>query len=811
MKISVFSKIFLVFTLFTFGLLSILFFVFYNFYYSYNINEDKKNSEFIINEQEKLFRTFIKKYDEKIVLIENIISNFKSEDEIVRFIKDVIFEDKTILSFKIVDLSAKESLKILNNSYHQSEVLEYSKLRNLFATNYFKYMRALNYKELYHYCLNDGKNSMNFIIRSKDNFYSIKITLDEIFENILNKYPKKIFIANTYNDYINSIIPKDFTKNEYIIKKIDIEKDSNFTFLVELNKEFRNDFVNNYIKIISSSTFILLSLLIFFFSLTISYLLNKRLNFNKAEFIKNENNILELNERDKIIDRYIMSMDIYPNKEIKDLSSSLAYFLGFSKNELVGHDYSLLFKKDMGQIVNFVKSKIELNSKTYIVEEFEGIKKSGENFFFKVYVEGIFKDLNLDYYSLICEDISDKKRVENLYLDLNIQVDEYDAIFQNVDSGVALLNKDGKFLKLNKKLCEILGYESRELLNLNSVDLISEESKNVFLKILSTLDDLGSISKIERIFIKKDKTPIHLELSLTLISYTNKIVFVLNQLEDKIKLQELNISLEQRIKQELEKSNAKDKIHLQEQIKNAKLSYIGAMAAGIVHEINTPLTYIKGNLELMQYDINNLPNDEIKDRMLYDSNKIKEGIIRLANIIESMREMSESTKEIKEVVNLYSTLITVLTMAYNKSKQISKIYINDKLFNIDNIDKNEYVFNSKVQKQRLEQVWVIILNNALDELIKIEDYEKRFINISIFEEDKNIVIRFKDNAGGIDEDIIDDIFDPFVSSKEQGGMGVGLNIAKKIVDEQNGEIIAFNEENGAVFEIRLKKSEEDLV
>lgn len=301
-----------------------------------------------------------------------------------------------------------------------------------------------------------------------------------------------------------------------------------------------------------------------------------------------------------------------------------------------------------------------------------------------------------------------------------------------------------------------------------------------------------------------------MEVSLTLISYTNKIVFVLNKLEDKIKLKELNSSLEQRIKEELEKSKAKDKIHLQEQIKNAKLSYIGSMAAGIVHEINT-LTYIKGNLELMQYDIQDLPASDIKDRMLYDSNKMKEGITRLANIIESMREMSRSTKEVKEVVNIYSTLITALTMAYNKSKQISKIFLNDKLFDIDNIDKNGYIFNSKVQKQRLEQVWVIILNNALDELIKIEDYEKRAINISIFEDENNIVIKFKDTAGGINKDIINDIFEPFVSLKEQGGMGVGLNIAKKIIDEQNGEIKAYNHDNGAVFEVVLKKFEEDLV
>lgn len=116
-----------------------------------------------------------------------------------------------------------------------------------------------------------------------------------------------------------------------ILLKIQIEEDSNFTFLIELNKEFGYEFVDNYIKIVGGSVLIIMFLLTILFSLIISYFLNKKLNLNRAEFIKNENNILELNERDKIIDRYIMSMDIYPNREIKDLSSSLAYFRLFKK------------------------------------------------------------------------------------------------------------------------------------------------------------------------------------------------------------------------------------------------------------------------------------------------------------------------------------------------------------------------------------------------------------------------------------------------------------------------------------------------
>ena len=175
--------------------------------------------------------------------------------------------------------------------------------------------------------------------------------------------------------------------------------------------------------------------------------------------------------------------------------------------------------------------------------------------------------------------------------------------------------------------------------------------------------------------IRKDGNEIHLELSLSVLSSDkNHLVFVVNSLEDKRKLQELNQNLEQRINQEVEKYIQKDKLHQQEQIKNAKLTSIGALAAGIAHEINTPLTYIKGNLELMSYDIMDLPQSDIKDRMSYDSEKMKEGINRIANIVESMREMSQSSKEVKEKTNIYSTLVTSLNpiLGYEKSSAVAK-------------------------------------------------------------------------------------------------------------------------------------------
>ena len=244
-------------------------------------------------------------------------------------------------------------------------------------------------------------------------------------------------------------------------------------------------------------------------------------------------------------------------------------------------------------------------------------------------------------------------------------------------------------------------------------------------------------------------------------------------------------------------------------IRNAKFSAIGQMAAGITHEINTPLTYIKGNFEMLVEDIALYMNETPrKNLILQDTKTIQEGIERIESIIETMREASQKSREQKERVNIYESVISALILSYNRSKQVVAITINKVPFSLTT-SKQAYHFTCNLQKQRIEQVWIIILNNALDELVKIDSFEKRALNIDVFEEKEHVIVRFQDNAGGIDSKILPRIFEPFESTKESSGIGIGLNIAQKIVLQNGGEIVAFNEHNGAVFAVRFPLSKEE--
>jgi C4-dicarboxylate-specific signal transduction histidine kinase len=111
---------------------------------------------------------------------------------------------------------------------------------------------------------------------------------------------------------------------------------------------------------------------------------------------------------------------------------------------------------------------------------------------------------------------------------------------------------------------------------------------------------------------------------------------------------------------------------------------------------------------------------------------------------------------------------------------------------------------------RLEQVWIIILNNALDEFEKgTMPYENRHIDVRFHCDSDEIVIQLIDNAGGIPEPIVNGIFDFAVSGEKKMSMGIGLNVAKAIIDKHGGTIRVTNENQGAVFEIILKTYREN--
>jgi signal transduction histidine kinase len=117
-----------------------------------------------------------------------------------------------------------------------------------------------------------------------------------------------------------------------------------------------------------------------------------------------------------------------------------------------------------------------------------------------------------------------------------------------------------------------------------------------------------------------------------------------------------------------------------------------------------------------------------------------------------------------------------------------------------NIDETIKIFGNR---NEIKHLFINIINNAID-VFNERDIQHRGITINCYSEYKKIYIEIEDNAGGVPEEIIADIFKPNVTSKANGkGTGIGLYMSTQIVEKNNGSINVHNSEVGAFFTIIL--------
>ncbi len=523
---------------------------------------------------------------------------------------------------------------------------------------------------------------------------------------------------------------------------------------------------------------------------------------------KSKENYIELVN---LNDFLISDLVVHKNKKIWDVFNQLSLKDAEIINQNLAKNKSFniaIVHNFQYRLLQFVPQKLFGNDKIngYYVYYDNAEYLDEMNKDFKIVVLGVYLILVVIFYFLYYQsktkDVLNKKNRE---LEESWKIVDKYVIFSITDT-------DGIITEVSSAFCDISGFSKEEIIGnthriVRHPDTTNEYFEQLWSALIADKIWIGFVKNRkkngDKYWIKTFIEPLFDKNGIK-IGYKNIAI----DISDSKALEKANKTLKKKIKRAVKLNIRQYKKRQEEQLQNIKLSSIGALSAGITHEINTPLTYIKGNFEMMKYDIMDLENnDSLKENLLSNHKRITDGILRISNIIEAMREIASSSKEdIKVETNVYRSLITALTMVHNKSKQISKIYLDGSLFDIsmcDSIGSDSTIF---VNKQRIEQVWIVIINNALDELVKIEEYEERRLSITIEESKDKIMIYFKDNAGGIDEKILGNLFDPFVSTKESGGMGIGLNIAKKIIDSNDGKIEAYNKNNGAVFKITFQKS-----
>ncbi len=225
--------------------------------------------------------------------------------------------------------------------------------------------------------------------------------------------------------------------------------------------------------------------------------------------------------------------------------------------------------------------------------------------------------------------------------------------------------------------------------------------------------------------------------------------------------------------------------------KSARLASIGTMTAGITHEINQPLNSIVINSEGILFK-------DDRDRVLPDVYRSS-----VEKIFKSAQRIDQIIKHIRTYWNSGDDLIKSRAVDVNRSIDEALGFLNQQIrsHGIELITsfaaEQPEILGYQVH---LEQIVVNLITNAIHALDKTNRKDKR-IYVQTVPEGDCIVLTVEDNGIGLDQDVTDEIFDPFYSTKKTTGMGLGLSIVKNYVNQMKGEITLVNKPD---FGVRFK-------
>ena len=246
-----------------------------------------------------------------------------------------------------------------------------------------------------------------------------------------------------------------------------------------------------------------------------------------------------------------------------------------------------------------------------------------------------------------------------------------------------------------------------------------------------------------------------------------------------------------------ELKGAMNKLQLQQTIlvQSEKMAALGTMAAGVAHEINTPLatvSLIGDNMKSMVGD-----EDFNKKKFLHSLDMIENTIQRISKITNGMRDFAYGVRNENNVEILVKDLVIAATIGSENVMAKEKIqFVNEAL------SENLFV---ECRAPEISQVLFGMIHNSIS---AVKNMQVKWIKVQVIDLGDKVEIRISDSGAGIPKEILPKIFDPFFTTKDYGqGAGLGLSIAKGVLESHHGQITIDESSAHTCFVVCLPKKQ----
>ena len=396
-------------------------------------------------------------------------------------------------------------------------------------------------------------------------------------------------------------------------------------------------------------------------------------------------------------------------------------------------------------------------------------------------VETQEKELKTTLGSLKTE-ITDRVQAEEA---LRESEEKYRTILHSIEEGYYEVDMAGNMIFFNDTLAKHLGYSKSELLGMNYQQFMSGESANRVYATFNTVYKTGKAAKaIDWEMNAKDGSKKYVELSVSLIKDSEARPTGFRGVARDVT--------------ERKKAEEQAKLHQQQLVQASKMVTLGTLVTGVAHEINNPNNFIMLNAPILQqawenampvleayyeengdFLIGGMNYSEMRDNIPALFSGISDGASRIKRIVDDLKNyVRADATDLTQSVAIDEVIESAVSLLANLIKKSTNHFSVSYGRNLPLLRGNF---------QHLEQVIINLIQNSCQALSSTN--EGIFVSVRYARENSIMVIKIRDEGKGIAADKIQNITDPFYTAKiDRGGIGLGLSISSKIIEEHGGTL-----------------------